>query len=55
MSELAEKLYDLAADMGAADYAEMKETDISALVSDLEKFPEDSALFCCIEMIANQF
>ena len=55
MLELAEKLYNLVADMDAADYAETKETDISALVADLEKLPEDSALFCCIEMIANQF
>ena len=55
MLELAEKLYDLAADMDATDYEETKDADISALVADLEKLPADSALFRCLEIIANQF
>lgn len=55
MLELAEKLYNLVADMDSADYAETKETDLSALIADLENLPEDSALFCCLEMIADQF
>ena len=55
MLELAEKLYDIAADMDAADYEETKEADLSALVADLEKLPEDGVLFRCLEMIINQF
>lgn len=55
MLELAEKLYDLAANMDAADYEETKDADISALVTDLKKLPEDSALLRCLEMIADQF
>ena len=55
MLELAEKLYDLPADMDATDYEETKDADISALVADLEKLPADSALFRCLEIIANQF
>lgn len=55
MLELAEKLYDLCADMDAADYEETKKADISAIAADLEKLSEDSTLFHCLEMISEQF
>lgn len=55
MLELAEKLYYLASDMDAADYEETKEADLSAIIADLEKLPEYSALLRCLEMIADQF
>ena len=54
MKELAEKLYDLAADMDAADYEETRNEEISALVQDLEKLPADGALMRCLEIIINQ-
>lgn len=54
MKNLAEKLYDIAADMDVADYEETRDEEISALVQDLEKLPADGALMKCLEIIVNQ-
>lgn len=54
MRKIAEKLYDLAVDMDAADYEETRDEEISALVQDLEKLPADGALMRCLEIIINQ-
>ena len=53
MLEMATKLYNMVADMDYNDYSDTADNDIMQLVADLEQIGKDSALYRCLEMIAD--
>lgn len=53
MLEMATTLYNMVSDMDHNDYIDTADNDIMQLVTDLEKIGKDSALYRCLEMIAD--